>query len=72
MEGTRIRPLADGPLEISGDLTFVDGDGAERPVGENPVYLCRCGRSSDKPLCDGSHKKAGFEAPGWRRVSSRG
>ena len=31
-------------------------------VNENPgtVYYCLCGKSKDKPYCDGSHKAAGF------------
>jgi CDGSH-type Zn-finger protein len=29
----------------------------------NRVTLCRCGESSNKPLCDGSHKEAGFTEP---------
>jgi CDGSH-type Zn-finger protein len=71
LDGTRIRPLKDGPLEITGKLTMVDVAGAQQPVSEDSVYLCRCGQSANKPFCDGSHKKAGFEAPGWQRVSSR-
>jgi CDGSH-type Zn-finger protein len=27
---------------------------------EGPVYLCRCGGSSNKPYCDGTHKRNGF------------
>ena len=26
------------------------------------VALCRCGQSADKPFCDGTHKRVGFEA----------
>ena len=35
------------------------------------MALTGCGQSAEKPFCDGSHKKAGFEAPGWQRVSTR-
>jgi len=71
MDVARIRPLKDGPLEITGTLRMVDAEGADQPVSEASVYLCRCGHSADKPFCDGSHKKAGFAAPGWQRVRSR-
>jgi len=71
MGTTRIRPLKDGPVEVSGDLVLVGADGSDTPIDESPVYLCRCGHSATKPFCDGSHKKAGFEAAGWQRVSTR-
>jgi CDGSH-type Zn-finger protein len=72
MGTVRIRPLKDGPVEVGGDdLVLVDAAGAEHPADESPLYLCRCGKSADKPFCDGSHKKAGFEAAGWQRVSTR-
>jgi CDGSH-type Zn-finger protein len=25
--------------------------------------LCRCGQSSNKPYCDGTHRKVNFKAP---------
>ncbi|MGD0718531.1 MAG: CDGSH iron-sulfur domain-containing protein [Thermoplasmata archaeon] len=31
--------------------------------GKVVAALCRCGHSSHKPNCDGSHKTAGFQAP---------
>jgi len=71
MATTRIRPLKDGPVEVGGSLVLVGPDGAEEEVGESPVYLCRCGLSRAKPFCDGSHKRAGFEAEGWQRISTR-
>jgi CDGSH-type Zn-finger protein len=71
MSEVRVRALKNGPVEVSGPIVMVDAAGAARPVEESPIYLCRCGHSASKPLCDGSHKKAGFEAEGWTRPSSR-
>jgi CDGSH-type Zn-finger protein len=71
MGTARVRPLKDGPVEVTGDLVLVGPDGSDAPASESPIYLCRCGRSGTKPFCDGSHKKAGFEADGWQRVSTR-
>ncbi len=45
-----IHSMPDGPNEV-----LVDG----KPV----AYLCRCGGSSKKPYCDGTHRRVGFKAP---------
>lgn len=71
MNEVRIRPLKDGPVEISGPVVLVDAAGTAAPPPESPVYLCRCGHSATKPFCDGSHKRADFRAEGWSRSASR-
>ena len=43
-----------GPLWVRGGIPFSREDGFTYEV-RNRVTLCRCGRSSNKPFCDGSH-----------------
>ncbi len=52
---------ANGPLLIEGPLVVQGADGEVRFAGERGA-LCRCGASTTKPWCDGSHKSAGFVA----------
>jgi uncharacterized Fe-S cluster protein YjdI len=52
---------ANGPLLVSGHVRIVDARGAVLFEGDK-VALCRCGGSSNKPFCDGTHKKNGFRA----------
>ncbi|MCL4392773.1 CDGSH iron-sulfur domain-containing protein [Patescibacteria group bacterium] len=52
-----------GPYKISGeDIEIVDNNGSliEKPEGD--VYLCRCGQSSTKPFCDGTHASIQFDS----------
>ena len=51
-----------GPLLVHADATLIDGDG-ETLLTDTRMALCRCGQSSNKPLCDGSHDE-GFEDEG--------
>ncbi len=48
-----------GPYWVSGNFVIADANGNEFSV-EGDAYLCRCGQSSDKPFCDGTHNSAGF------------
>jgi uncharacterized Fe-S cluster protein YjdI len=54
-----LRASENGPLLVSGGVRIVDADGTLLYEGERAA-LCRCGGSSNKPFCDGTHKKNGF------------
>jgi CDGSH-type Zn-finger protein len=43
-------------------VQLIDGARAEFTLAEDPIYLCRCGQSANKPFCDGSHKTCGFKS----------
>jgi uncharacterized Fe-S cluster protein YjdI/CDGSH-type Zn-finger protein len=58
-----ITPREDGPLVVSGLVGLRDPDGQIAAPVER-MFLCRCGGSSTKPLCDGTHKRNGFRADG--------
>ncbi len=51
----QIKPAANGPLLLNGNLTIYASSGREAWQGAQ-VALCRCGASKNKPFCDGSHK----------------
>ena len=52
-----------GPYVIRGEDTKVfDADGTELRWGGRGIALCRCGGSSNKPFCDGTHGQIGFES----------
>ena len=44
-----------GPLWVTGNIPILRSDGQPFEV-RNRVTLCNCGKSSDKPLCDGTHR----------------
>ncbi|WP_305091589.1 CDGSH iron-sulfur domain-containing protein [Prescottella sp. R16] len=47
----------DGPLLVRGPVTIVDGAGRSITPPSRMCALCRCGRTSRTPFCDGTHKK---------------
>ncbi len=59
MEHTKITTLANGPLMVEGIIHVTQPDGTHE-VKEGKNFLCRCGHSSNKPYCDGMHKKNNF------------
>lgn len=56
-----VRP--NGPLRVEGPIKLIGTDGKETDLTGKPVVsLCRCGASANKPFCDGTHSKIGFQA----------
>jgi len=53
---------ANGPYMIQGPVKLLDADGKEYTLENDIFMLCRCGHSSNKPFCDGSHREAVFQA----------
>jgi CDGSH-type Zn-finger protein len=49
-----------GPLLVRGDVEILTADGVPIPRTRSTVALCRCGKSTIKPFCDGTHKIVGF------------
>lgn len=50
-----------GSIRVSGPVELIDAEGNAFEVKES-FSLCRCGQSSKKPFCDGTHKRIGFES----------
>jgi len=57
---TKVEVLEDGPLLIYGTLQVVAKDGSFETKNKTTAF-CRCGKSNNKPYCDGAHVKAEFK-----------
>ena len=53
--------VADGPRYLRGDIEILKSDGTVL-LRDTRVALCRCGKSGNKPFCDGTHVGVGFQA----------
>jgi CDGSH-type Zn-finger protein len=62
MPEVNIQVMDSGPYLVQGGADVKDADGNSYPDGGNTIALCRCGQSSNKPFCDGTHATAGFDA----------
>ena len=59
----KISVRRNGPFRVEGPIKLVDADGTEWNLAGKPaISLCRCGASTNKPFCDGTHSKIGFQA----------
>jgi CDGSH-type Zn-finger protein len=62
MADVKITIRENGPYSVTGPITLEDANG--NPVdlgGRERISLCRCGGSTKKPFCDGTHSKIGFQ-----------
>ncbi|HZF37691.1 MAG TPA: CDGSH iron-sulfur domain-containing protein [Blastocatellia bacterium] len=60
---TKITVNNNGSLKIEGEIEIYDGAGNKYDLaGRTVIGLCRCGQSNNKPFCDGSHARCGFES----------
>ena len=63
MSEVKITVKPNGPYRVEGIVKLVDIEGREWDLTGKPAFsLCRCGASTNKPFCDGTHSKMGFQA----------
>jgi CDGSH-type Zn-finger protein/uncharacterized Fe-S cluster protein YjdI len=56
-----VEPLHNGPLHVTGNLEVLSGTG-RTILKSTELRLCRCGHSGNKPYCDGTHARVGFQS----------
>jgi CDGSH-type Zn-finger protein len=66
MAQVKITVRKNGPYRVEapeGSIELVDADGNAYNLTGKPAFsLCRCGGSVNKPFCDGTHTRIGFQA----------
>ncbi len=70
MADVKITATKNGPYKVEGPIELFYENNAIL-VGGTAVFLCRCGASSKKPFCDGTHSKIGFQAAAERVPESK-
>jgi CDGSH-type Zn-finger protein len=61
MADVTIEARPNGPYVVTGTIELRDTSGTVLSSQARTV-LCRCGASTKKPFCDGTHSKIGFQA----------
>jgi CDGSH-type Zn-finger protein len=66
MVQVKITVHKNGPYRVEapeGGIELIDSDGNPYDLTGKPAFsLCRCGGSVNKPFCDGTHTRIGFQA----------
>ena len=62
MAEVKITATKNGPYKVEGPIELLGPDGSPIETKKRTIWLCRCGASSNKPFCDGTHSKVGFQA----------
>ncbi len=60
-DSATITPTDNGPYRVEGEFRILLPSGQE-VSHKTTAYLCRCGGSTKKPFCDGTHSRIGFQA----------
>ena len=61
MAHVKIETIKNGPYIVTGEVELIYADG-NKFSAEKRMALCRCGASTEKPFCDGTHSKIGFKS----------
>ncbi|HCI86963.1 MAG TPA: iron-binding protein [Dehalococcoidia bacterium] len=59
MAEATIFPGDNGPYHVKGDFVLIDCEGNKLELTDE-TWLCRCGQSTEKPFCTGSHNDCDF------------
>ncbi len=61
MTEVRITATENGPYKVEGPVELTDHHGRPVQTPGETIFLCRCGGSTNKPFCDGTHSRIGFQ-----------
>ena len=59
-DSVKLQVIENGPLNLTGKVE-INYPSGQNELKEGQIFLCRCGGSSNKPFCDGTHNKIGFK-----------
>lgn len=57
-----IHTSKNGPYVVQNAKELTEARGSMVPIKDQAIALCRCGQSENKPFCDGTHGKIGFDS----------